>query len=283
VYSLRGERGRAGRRLAEALAFARQNPLFALEIEVTHALARLDDLDQRTDEAADRMRELLERWQTREERHYSVPALRWAATLFAGLGDGAGAGSCADALARIAAAGGDAEALAALAHALGEISLLDGDPEAAARQFRSALDLLAEASAPHDRAETQVRAAAALASVGQREAAAERLGEAYRTARKLGARPLATAAAEGLQARGEPVSPRLGARGGVELRAGGLSRREVQVLRLAAEGLTNREIARRLFLSKRTVDMHVRNDLAKLGCRSRVEAAQRARSLELLE
>jgi DNA-binding NarL/FixJ family response regulator len=57
----------------------------------------------------------------------------------------------------------------------------------------------------------------------------------------------------------------------------------VEVLRFAAEGLTNREIAARLFLSKRTVDMHVRNLLAKLGCRSRVEAAQRARSLQLLE
>jgi DNA-binding NarL/FixJ family response regulator len=80
-------------------------------------------------------------------------------------------------------------------------------------------------------------------------------------------------AAEELRALGEPV----------EARSAGLSRREVEVLRLAADGLTNREIATRLFLSKRTVDMHVRNLLAKLGCRSRVQAAQRARSLQLLE
>jgi len=55
------------------------------------------------------------------------------------------------------------------------------------------------------------------------------------------------------------------------------------VLRLAAEGLTNREIATRLFLSKRTVDMHVRNLLAKLDCRSRVQATQRARTLRLVK
>jgi DNA-binding SARP family transcriptional activator len=273
VYALRGEPGRARRLLAEALAFARQNAIFGLEIEATHALARVDGLVAKDDEAAERMRELIARWQTREERHYSVAALRWATTLFARRGDVPGAGSCADALARIAAATGDTEAVAALAHALGELALLNGDADGAARQFTRALELLIDASAPYERAETQVRAAVALAAAGERQTAVDRLTDAYRTARKLGARPLASSAAEELQALGEPV----------EGRSAGLSRREVEVLRFAAEGLTNREIAARLFLSKRTVDMHVRNLLAKLGCRSRVEAAQRARSLELIE
>lgn len=273
VYALRGEPGRARRLLVEALAFARQDGVFGLEIEATHGLARVADLTARDTEAAERMRELLERWQTREERHYSVSALRWATTLFALREDVLSAGSCADALARIAAATGDAEAVAALAHALGELALLNDDVDGAERQFTRALELLADASAPYERAEVQVRAAAALAAAGKRQAAVDRLTDAYRTARKLGARPLASSAAEGLRALGEPV----------DARSAGLSRREVEVLRFAAEGLTNREIAARLFLSKRTVDMHVRNVLAKLDCRSRVEAAQRARSLELIE
>lgn len=273
VYALRGEPGRARRLLVEALAFARQNAVFGLEIEATHGLARVAELTAKDDEAAERMRELLERWQTREERHYSVSALRWATTLFARRGDVPGAGSCADALARIAAATGDTEAVAALAHALGELALLNGDADAAARQFTQALELFADAAAPYERAETQVRAAVALAAVGRRQAAVDRLTDAYRTARKLGARPLATSAAEELLVLGEAV----------EVRSGGLSRRELEVLRFAAEGLTNREIAARLFLSKRTVDMHVRNVLAKLDCRSRLEAAQRARSLQLIE
>lgn len=273
VYALRGEPGRARRLLAEALAFARQSGVFGLEIEATQGLARVEDLEARDDKAAERMRALLDRWQTREERHYSVSALRWAATLFARRRDGPGAGSCADALARIAAATGHTEAVAALAHALGELALLNGDAHGAARQFTQALELLADGSAPYERAETQVRAAVALAAVGERQTAVDRLTDAYRTARKLGARPLAGRAAAELQALGEAV----------EVRSAGLSRRELEVLRFAAEGLTNREIAARLFLSKRTVDMHVRNLLAKLGCRSRVEAAQRARALQLLE
>ena len=63
---------------------------------------------------------------------------------------------------------------------------------------------------------------------------------------------------------------------------GGLSRREREVVRLVAVGRTNREIARDLFLSPRTVDMHVRNILRKLDCRSRMEAAGRARELGLV-
>ena len=50
-------------------------------------------------------------------------------------------------------------------------------------------------------------------------------------------------------------------------------------MQLVASGRTNREIAEQLVLSTRTIDMHVRNILAKLGCRSRTEAATRAGEL----
>jgi DNA-binding CsgD family transcriptional regulator len=62
-----------------------------------------------------------------------------------------------------------------------------------------------------------------------------------------------------------------------------LTRRELEILRLVAVGRTNREIAHRLFLSPRTIDMHVRNMLAKLSCRSRTEATGRAHELGLFE
>lgn len=57
-----------------------------------------------------------------------------------------------------------------------------------------------------------------------------------------------------------------------------LSAREGEVLRLLAEGLTDREIAGALAISPRTVESHVSSLLRKLGVRNRAEAAQRYRS-----
>jgi DNA-binding NarL/FixJ family response regulator len=136
---------------------------------------------------------------------------------------------------------------------------------------------------PFERAQIEHRAGVALAAAGEREHGLERLCDAYRTARKLGARPLATEVAREVAALGESVVERLGARAAAAADGGGLSRREREVVRLLAVGLTNREIAQELFLSPRTVDMHVRNILRKLDCRSRVEAAGRARELGLIE
>ena len=58
-----------------------------------------------------------------------------------------------------------------------------------------------------------------------------------------------------------------------------LSEREIEVLHLIAEGLTNPEIATRLFLSTHTVKVHTRNIYGKLGAHNRTEAVARARSL----
>ncbi|MBO0820205.1 MAG: response regulator transcription factor, partial [Nocardiopsaceae bacterium] len=66
-----------------------------------------------------------------------------------------------------------------------------------------------------------------------------------------------------------------GARGG---RAGtsplaGLTDRELEVLRLLARGLSNREIGAELFITPKTASVHVSNILGKLGAASRTEAA----------
>jgi DNA-binding NarL/FixJ family response regulator len=62
----------------------------------------------------------------------------------------------------------------------------------------------------------------------------------------------------------------------------GLTGRQLEVLALLAAGLRNREIARRLVLSDRTVEHHVHAILRKLGARTRAEAAAAAVRLELV-
>ncbi len=62
----------------------------------------------------------------------------------------------------------------------------------------------------------------------------------------------------------------------------GLTRRELQVLRLVAAGETNRGIATELVLSERTVDRHVSNIYAKLGVSSRAAATAYAYEHQLV-
>ena len=61
-----------------------------------------------------------------------------------------------------------------------------------------------------------------------------------------------------------------------------LSEREIEILRLLAEGLTNQKIGGKLYLSLNTVKAHTRNIYGKLGVNSRTQAAARARALGLL-
>ena len=281
IHAFQGKFGSARRLLASSLATSARLSHYNMTIDTTAALARAAAAEGADDEASERCRALLVRWEESDDHHYAVGGIRWAAGYFAARGDREGAHACAEALTRIASQTGHADALAALAHAIAESALLEGDAEAAAHQLARAVDLHRGLDLPFAGAEIELRAGVALAAAGERELALERLHDAYRTARKLGARPLALDVAREVAALGDSVLSRLGQRAAADVDGGGLSRREREVVRLLAVGRTNREIAKDLFLSTRTVDMHVRNILRKLDCRSRVEAAGRARELGL--
>jgi len=282
IHCWEGRISSARKLLTSSLAVSSGVPHYNMAIDSTAALARVAVAEGAHDEAEEYCRSILARWEDSDDHHYALAGLRWAATYFVSRGEGSGAHACAEALSRIASRTGHVDALAALGSAISETALLDGDAETAVEQTTRAMELHRGLDMPFERAQIELRAGVALAGAGEREAALERLASAYRTARKLGARPLAAEAAREVAALGESVSRRLGARAAADADGAGLSRRELQVVRLVAVGRTNAEIAQQLFLSRRTVDMHVRNTLSKLGCRSRVEAAHRAGELGLL-
>ena len=105
------------------------------------------------------------------------------------------------------------------------------------------------------------------------------LAHAFDVLDRLGARPAATLAAERLRSLGERV-PR-GLRPSTRGNPAGLTSREVEVLQLVADGLTNAEIGARLFVSDKTVEHHVSRILGKLGVPNRREAAKTAQQLDL--
>ncbi|HVL31490.1 MAG TPA: AAA family ATPase [Solirubrobacteraceae bacterium] len=281
IHCFEGRSSSARRMLTSCLNVASHVRHYNMTIDSTAALARVAAAEGAADEAREHLRSLLAQWQQSDDRHYAIAGLRWGASFLAGRGEARGVHECADALSRIASQTGHPDALAALACAIGESALLDGDARTAAEQTARAAELHRDLDMPFERAQIELRAGVALAAAGERELALGRLTGAYRLARKLGARPLAGEAAREVSVL-EPVSRRLGARAAADADGAGLSRRELEVVRLLSVGRTNREIAHDLFLSRRTVDMHVRNILRKLDCRSRVEAAHRAGELGLL-
>ena len=98
----------------------------------------------------------------------------------------------------------------------------------------------------------------------------------------LGAHPAAAIVARRLRVRGARGVTR-GPRPTTRESPAGLTARETEVLRLVADGLRNAELARRLFLSPRTVGHHVSSILHKLEVDTRGEAVAAARQLGLLQ
>jgi predicted ATPase/DNA-binding NarL/FixJ family response regulator len=282
IHAFRGQCAAARPLLAQCLATGTRLDVVSMSVDSAAALAWLDELEGDLDGARGHCRFLLERWARSEDHHYAVWGLRWAASFFARHGSLPEARACAEALSRIAATTGHPDVLAALAHALGETALADGHPDVAAAQLRRAVELHEAQKIPFERAQIQLRAGVALTAAGERGAALEQLKAAYDGARKLGCAPVAVMAAEQVAGLGESVERTLGRRAAAERDHAGLSRRELEVMQLVASGRTNREIAEQLVLSRRTIDMHVRNILAKLDCRSRTEAATRATELGLI-
>jgi DNA-binding NarL/FixJ family response regulator len=91
----------------------------------------------------------------------------------------------------------------------------------------------------------------------------------------LGAKTAAAAARRRMKSVGISAIPR-GPRAATKATPAGLTPREQEVLGLLAEGLPDREIARRLFISERTVHHHVSAVLAKIGVSSRTAAVREA-------
>ena len=104
--------------------------------------------------------------------------------------------------------------------------------------------------------------------------------EALRIFVELGARPAAERVRQSLRDAGVRRIPR-GPRPSTRAHPSGLTAREVQILGLVAEGLTNAEIGARLHISPKTVDHHVSAVLAKLGASSRRAAVKAAAALGL--
>ena len=282
VHAMRGAARLARPHLLESHLIATRIELVPMEMFSSWGLCLLECSAGSCADAADRARRMLARLARTQERHFSVLILQWMAAFFAEQGMPGDVRACAAALAGMAEITGQPEAIAALAHARAETLLAD-EPRTALRERRRAAQKCDELERPYATAQAQRRAAAAAARAGDRAAALDLLYQAHEAAGQLGARFLQTACTAALCELGARPRCRAAGRGARRPRtAGGLTARELEIMLLVARGNTSRQIGETLFISPRTVEMHVQGSLLKLGCRTRAEAVRRLAELGTL-
>ena len=188
----------------------------------------------------------------------AVPFLSLLVEARVALGDADSAAAAAATLASVAVPGGRSEAAADVAR--GRVGASD-----AAAAFGRAAELYRRVGLPLDAARARLELARALAAT-EPELAIDVGRRAHRELESLGADRAAADASALLRSLG--AKSRSGPRG-----IDALTKREQEVLRLLGEGLSNAEIGRRLFISRKTAEHHVGRILRKLDLRSRAEAA----------
>jgi DNA-binding NarL/FixJ family response regulator len=147
-----------------------------------------------------------------------------------------------------------------------------------------AAPLSAEISVLARRSGISLAAGAGSAGAGSAAASSAGAGSAAASSAGAGAGAAGSGAAVSSAAvSSAAVSSAAGASAGAAPGQAGLTSREMEVLRLAAGGLTNAAIAAQLFISAKTVSVHVSNILAKLGAANRAEAAAVAHRLRLFD
>jgi DNA-binding CsgD family transcriptional regulator len=256
LAAVEGDEQRCRTLAEEAAAFALSHCIPAVDLFATWALAMLDLTQGRNQAALDR---LLARRRSTSQFSTRIVVDEVEAAVRLGAPE-----RVRDSLAlfeRWTALSGETWAAALVARCHG----LLGDSE---QDFRRALDLHKQAPQPYEQARTQLAYGEWLRRRRRKAEARPHLREAQESFDRLGARPWADRAAAELRATGEATFTRRVDPGAV------LTAQELQVVRLAATGVTNRDIAAHLLLSPRTVGQHLYKAYPKLGVTSRTELAR---------
>jgi DNA-binding NarL/FixJ family response regulator len=148
------------------------------------------------------------------------------------------------------------------------VLLAEGDARGALAPLDRALTAWQELAAPYESARVRVLIGLACRALGDDDAVEIELEAARASFEELGATP-DLARLESLTRKSDET-------------ADGLTRRELQVLRLVAEGKTNRDVAGDLGISEKTVARHVSNIFVKLGLSSRAAATAYAYQHDLV-
>jgi DNA-binding CsgD family transcriptional regulator/tetratricopeptide (TPR) repeat protein len=227
-----------------------------LGMEPQPGLALLRVVQGRTDAAVTAIRRVVGTTTERLKRMSLLPAY---VEIMLAAGDVQDARNVCRELAEIAASLDTGVPDAIAAQACGAVDLAEGDAQAALGSLGRAFEVWQRIEAPYAAARVRVLIGLACRALGDEDGAGLQLAAARSAFARLGAMPDLTRV-ERLMKGGAPADNH------------GLTPRELQVLRLVADGETNKMIAGKLCLSEKTVDRHVSNIFTKLDVSSRAAA-----------
>jgi len=232
----------------------------------------LDQGDAKT--AADLAERFLRRFPP-ENRMERAAGLELLVRIHSAQGDHEGAAGVLAELNEIASTIATDPLRASACYAAGTAAAAETDHGRARRLFEDAVDLFERSGAPFEAARARIGLASALVAEGRDPTARKEAQAAFNALTALGATREAERAARLLQAgetppEGRPAAP------------SPLTRRELDIVRLVAQGLSDKEVAARLSLSEHTVHRHVSNILTKLDLPSRTAAVAHVARLGLL-
>jgi len=159
------------------------------------------------------------------------------------------------------------------------VALAGGNAAAAAPQARQAADLANAVGMPVEAALARTIAGRALAQLDDKDGAVRELELAATALDRCGAVRYRDAAQRALRQLGHHIHRRTRP-GSSDSGVSALTGRELEIARLIVDRKTNAEIARELFLSKKTVETHIRNMFRKLDASSRVDIARAVEAAE---
>ena len=196
-------------------------------------------------------------------------------------GDLSGAKTALAELSAIAALVSTSPLKAAASLAAGTAALGSGEADAARRHLEDAVDLYLESGAPFELGRARLELGRALVALGRIREARQEAQRALTLLSELHAELEMSRARAFLESQPEQETISSKARADVAHDAG-LTKREIEVLRLVADGLNNQIIADTLFVSEHTIHRHVANIFSKLSVSSRAAAVAQAARRGLL-
>lgn len=282
IHGYRGRFKTSRKYLIKGLDLSRANHIDLLTLILTGAMAQMLDLQQSTEDAEHYYFQTLELWENSEDQHDVLSSLSAGVYFFANQRDENHLARISDTLNSMAAGTGNPEAAGALSYAIGETQLLHGNDEGAVQHFQNAAEKFGEVSVPLELLRTQFRLGETLIKIDDLNEAISHFNDAYRTAKNMGTRPYMDLIRKCMEKADIHPDESRDKNSRERAARAGLTRRQLEVARHIATGMTNKEIAEQLFLSPRTIEMHVSNLLDRLDCRSRSEAVKKLSEMQLI-